>query len=258
MLRCIFLLIFSVTSISCAFNIKKPVNRFMLPETSGDTLKGRIEAFVAGSARVELINNKFSSSPGTNPSVDKDTDVGVGVHVGVIPRIDFYAATNFDGPNTTGLKFQLLGDTLKDSKKGNWSASLFSGVHWGTQEEESTSGESTKSTIEADFGGYEAGLAVGYRAKDAVILYLNAIYSEVTSDFTMDQTEAGVTTDNLVEAEGEGSFQSLALGFQLGRQLFIQGEVAYIIGNWTRTTAPEVEAEEMSNFVYGVNSGFNW
>lgn len=262
-LKWIFGVFSLVVATGCtSVEIKKPATRLMSPEVSGRLLGGQAGAQLLGTATVKIIKETTSSSPSTNPNIDETQDFGLQLHLGLLSRMDVYLETSLLGPNATGVKLQVLGDGFNKSGKGNTSISLFGAPLWGSWDQEDTtnSGQSNevKSQTKVDVSGFEAGVSVGYRMYEMMMLYLTVYHSEFTGKADLDQTDSGVLTQDLVNVEGEGAVKSLALGVVLGKGLFVQPEVAYVIGDWKRTTAPVLEAETLKNVMFGLNAGLQW
>ena len=43
----------------CSVNIKKPNNRFMTPEVSGDLFSGKFGVFISGATNIQVVEDKF-------------------------------------------------------------------------------------------------------------------------------------------------------------------------------------------------------
>ncbi len=261
--KIVYSLLFVILSSGCtSVEIKKPATRLMTPEVSGRLMGGRAGVQLLGSANVKIIKEATSSTPSTNSNIDESQDFGLQLHLGLMSRLDIYLESSLVGPNATGLKFQLLGDGRASAGAGNTSVSLFGAPLWGSWEQENTenSGQANevKAKSEVSVNGYEAGVSAGHRLYDVLLLYLTVQHSEFTGKASLDQTDSGVLTENLVDVEGEGVVQSAAFGFVLGRGAFVQAEAAYVIGQWTRTTAPELKSEELGNVMFGLNAGLEW
>ena len=251
-----------LTSGCTSVEIKKPATRLMSPEVSGRLMGGQAGAQLLGTATVKIIKETTSSAPSTNPNIDESQDFGVQLHLGLMSRLDVYLETSMVGPNATGLKLQLLGDGFNSAGKGNTSLSLFGAPLWGSWEQEDTSNSGqtneVKSSTDVKVSGFEAGVSLGHRVMELMLVYLTVYHSEFTGKANLDQTDSGVATPNLVDVEGEGVVQSLALGIVLGKGLFVQPEAAYVIGDWKRTTAPVLESETLKNVMFGLNAGLQW
>lgn len=262
-LKWIFGVFSLVVATGCtSVEIKKPATRLMSPEVSGRLMGGQAGAQLLGTATVKIIKETTSSSPSTNPNIDETQDFGLQLHLGLLSRLDLYLETSLMGPNATGMKFQVLGDGFNSAGKGNTSVSIFGAPLWGNwdQEDTSNSGQANevKAQTDVEVSGYEAGVSVGHRVYEMLMLYLTVYHSEFAGKANLDQTDSGVVTQDLVDVEGEGIVQSLALGMVLGKGLFVQPEVAYVIGNWKRTTAPVQESETLRNVMFGLNAGLQW
>lgn len=244
-------------------DLKKPATRLMTSEVSGHTLGGRVGMQLLGTVNSKMIKEPTSSAPSTNPNIDESQDVGVQLHLGLFSRMDAYVDTSLVGPTASGLKLQLLGNTLEQAKAGGLSISVFGAPLWGSWKQEDTkdSGKTNevKAQSEISVSGYEAGLSLGYRFQDVLLGYMTAYHSVVKGKAHLDQTDSGVFTKNLVRVEGEGTIQSLALGLVIGKGFFVQPEAAYVLGEWKKTSPlPAQEAEDLKNFMFGLNAGLHW
>lgn len=258
-----FSIIFLLVTAACtSVEIKKPATRLMTSEVSGRLMGGRAGAQLLGTANVKIIKEPTGSAPSTNPNIDESQDFGVQLHLGMMSRLDVYLETSMLGPNATGLKLQLLGDGRATAGAGNTSLSVFGAPLWGSwkQEDAKNSGQANevKAKSEISVSGYEAGVSLGHRVYEEILLYLSVHRSEFAGKAHLDQTNSGVVTEDMVRVEGEGVVQAAALGVVLGKGLFLQGEAAYVIGDWKRTTAPSLDAESLGNFMFGLNAGLEW
>ncbi|MCB0407721.1 MAG: hypothetical protein KDD34_05905 [Bdellovibrionales bacterium] len=256
------LLFLLLLPLGCSVNFKKPTTRLMSPEVIGQTLGGEVAVELAGTANIKMIKEPLTATPSTNPNIDEAQDFGLKLHVGASSFLDIYNEATLEGPYVSGLKLQFFGDSLANSKQGSWSASVFGGLLWGTikDEQKENAGQSNEivanSKIKAS--GYEGGVIVGYRVFEEALIYLTGNHSVITANANLDQVNSGVATNDLVDVDGEGVIQAAGVGFVLGKKLFLQGEGVYVIGKWKRTTTPEVEAEDLKNFMFGTNMGLHW
>jgi hypothetical protein len=251
------LLICGVLLPGCSVNIKKPNNRFVTPEVSGDLWKGKFGAYLTGSTNIQVVENKFNDAPNTDPELEQSSDFGLELGLGITPRLDLYYSANFVGPGVGGVKFQLLGDNLASSKAGNFSLTPFAGWMWGGFSSETTSGEETaKSSVR--LSGLEAGISLGYRVKELVLPYLTVFYSRLLGDTIVDQEENGVSRKGVVDIGGEGEFKTAAIGVVFGKRIFFQIEACYTEATWRRTHPTEIGADKLGVGYGGLNTGFNW
>ena len=247
---------------ACAVKVKMPAHRFMSPESTGKTLGGKVELGSIGAADVTVIGDSLDASPSTTPKIENNTAIGVGLHLGIIPHLDLYGSSSSEGPSFVGGKLQLFGDTYQSAKTGNLSMALYGGVALGSADSTSegdVSGNDTEASVEAMFTGWEAGVLIGYRPDDLVLIYVGPYMSSMEAEITLDhKNKATGATARIVNPKGEGEVQSAVLGLQLGRRVMLQGEVALMKANWKRTSPSEYEVDEYTDTVYGANLSFNW
>ena len=242
---------------ACSINIKKPTTRFITPEVSGELWKGKFGAFINGAANIQVVDNKFADSPGTDPELSESFDFGLELGLGLSSNVDLYYSSYFSGPGIGGVKVQLLGDNQQNSKAGNFSLTPFAGWMWGGFGSETVSGDETaKSSVR--LSGTEAGMSFGYRAKELVLVYSTLIYARMLCDTTLDQEENGVTRKGVVDIGGAGEFKTVAAGVVVGKKVFFQIELALTEASWKRTHPTQFEADKLAVGYGGINTGFNW
>jgi hypothetical protein len=240
-----------------------PANRFISPESQSDTLfHGRVHIGGHGGHEVEVVQNRFSSTPTTIPEISEDSGFQLGVELQLINRLDAYYIANSESYNSLGIKFQAIGPSAITATEKSWSLALGGGFLGSTAESDTESGTDGAVTSESettiDFSGYEFFVLAGYRPTKDILLYFGPWFTKFKTDITLDNTESGVTT-RTVDIEGEGDQKSILIGAILGGGNFkFNLEGAFTRMNYKRTTAPELAADEVSDFVWGGVGSFSW
>lgn len=229
----------------------------MTPETAGRSGGGDFGFSVVGSTKITMINNKFDSSPTTDPDLDPSDDFGFHANIGLISQLDVYYQANLDGPGIGGLKFQFLGDPRNVAKQGNLSAAVFAGALWGRVSEDAVQGDTEANSV-VKLVGREYGAAIGYRLGDPMLIYSNVHWSSMSADASLDQTASGTTTTDLVNVGGSGEFRTLAAGFRYGQSLYTQVEVAWTEATWDRTHPTGLSADDSQETLFGLMFGGSW
>ena len=151
------------------------------PETQGKFGSGHIEARLSGVKQDRL------SFPGNDINQPVDSDIlvhklGGMLDLGLLKRLDLLYSDAIFGSavGVLGLKVQVLGKTRDESKKGNFSASLFTG--YGHTEVETDDRNDIRNwasnidRIDYEVSHEELGLILGYRWGDRLLHYFNTYY----------------------------------------------------------------------------------
>ncbi len=253
---------FFCLNFSCAVKVKMPAQRFITPETNGHFMKGGIGIGGGGAASVQVVDDRFSSTPSTVPSITKDSETSANVHLGLASFMDLYYHAGSESPVYVGAKIQLLGDPSETSKQGNFSLAIAGAAAFGSDDDSSTieAGTSSEviSNVDVKYGGWEAMVLLGYRPSDKVIVYTGPFQTETTAEVTVTRSTAGTTTTT-ASPKGKGTHNGIVAGVRFGKNFYFGIEGSKSEATWTRTEPlPESEAAPKDIWHWGLSTGFGW
>lgn len=222
---------------SCSSYVHTPQTRMISPETQGAFGSGHVEA------RLAAVKQDRLGFPGNdiNQPVDSDVTVhklGGMVDFGLLKRLDVIYSDSIFGSavGILGLKVQFLGKTRNESKKGNFSASVFAG--YGNTDEDvddETDLENWVSNIDKiDYkvSHDEYGLILGYRWEDRLLHYFNAYYFHQNLKGSV-TTDDNVLLDQSFEDTQNGMLYSTGLIFDLGTAWYIKADYSHMVSKWS-------------------------
>ncbi len=248
-----------VLSACSTVSVQVPATRFVTPESQGErSFKGRVRGGLNGGSEIELIQDKYSATPDSDPVINIETGAHTGLDMNIIPGLDVYGIINYNSYLSVGLKYQILGNSVKLGKRGDFSLAVGGGGLGGgglTNSESTSSGVTVKD--DSSFSGYEYFLLLGFRPHDRWLFYAGPWMTEWELETKLERTEAGVTTIT-ADLKGEGSQQSVVVGLQFGRTFQLNVEGAFTKTEYKKTHPTLVEAESREDFVYGATFGFAW
>lgn len=221
---------------SCSTNVRTLGSRMISPESQGELGKGAIDARIQGNmnSKLNFANDK------TNNHLERGVPtyaLGLGGYVGILRKLDVYAIAPLnDAAGVLGLKYQLLGDTKKEAKKGNFSVSVAAG--FGNNSSEATSGDLTYNgdnvkKLSTDRDTVEGGLIAGYRWTDNILNYVNAYYvnQHVSGKVT---TDSGVLVSAPYHYNQNGQIYSTGFIFYNNR-LQLKVDFSHMVSSWAQT-----------------------
>lgn len=244
----------------CAATVHIPVTRFKSPEASGNLWAGEIRGGLTSTAKITLANDVTAASPNTTPDLGADAILGAGFQLGLSERIDIYTSGVMKGPSFVGLSIQVLGDSVKEAKEGNFSLSLMGGAAFGGATESTTvgsGGSEVKGESSTTFQGHEASVLLGYRPGDRIMFYGGPSLATIKSKTVVERTSGGVKTET-ANFEGQGNVTAILLGLRLGTEWFLGVEATSSTTKWERTTPSVVAAEAMNQQTAGIHFGGSW
>lgn len=242
-----------------SFEIQVPGNRFIDSESPGKLFNG--EVLLGSSSGVEIVvaNDINGSDPLNQVSMSEDSVFGMKGEMGLTDRLGVYLGSFSNSPTMIGLKYQVLGDTAVQAKAGSYSLAIIVGSYFSSTAEDYTGASGISGHAEADFGGSELGLAVGYRLNDWNLVYLSYFTSEMDIDYVIDRTESGVTTRTL-DGKGEANGDSILLGWKVqpGKNFFLKTELGYNILEFSQSSPNIQNIEDSKESIIGFVIGTNW
>lgn len=178
-----------LTMVSCSTSkLYTPTTKMLSPEGHGKKGSGFLEVR-AGTYRRDKAD--FSDNTTSNRPLKKLDEPkywpSANAEVGLIRRLDVYVNTNFlvPAPFIAGFKYQVLGDTLEEAKRKNFSLSAFAGLgrsNSGSEDSkafiqlEDNDNKDNLKRIEFRTDHKEAGLVMGYRWADSFLHYVSGTY----------------------------------------------------------------------------------
>lgn len=203
--------------------------------------------FLSGSVDIRLSSTKEDEWSFTNDDVKKPFDgerdtykISGMIDLGLLNRLDFVYLDYLSGSTVgiLGLKFQILGDTRKDAKKGNFSLSLFAGGGANEDSVDNSDNDLSNFTSNVDKLEYEVdhqdlGLIIGYRWSDSLLHYFNAYYfhenikGKVTTDGSLDRAKFKDSQDGMIYSSG--------VILDLGPNWFLKGDFSHMTSKWSST-----------------------
>ena len=153
----VFLGVLVLAVCGCAVKVQMPTTVAIYPEARGGFLKGNVDIRAYKAAEVTLATDTTGVTPDTTPSFAQAEGAGVGAELGIFPSLDLYLTTGYNSANVFGVKYQLLGDSAKDAKAGNFSLAIAGGFAAGQKKTTASgaSGSDISSEIEVPhFGRY--------------------------------------------------------------------------------------------------------
>lgn len=189
----IFFVIIATCLSSCSTTIdfKSAGNRFHTPESSGDTLNGKIQ-FGFGKAHKYETATLYADSIFSS-SVTKNTEGRIvdskaftyDLFVGVIEELDIYTRATEDSAGILGVKYQFYG---KGTDKGHRGAIMAGyGSAEDSESSQRVSNETSQRLYKADLevDAWELELLYGYRFNDNIQLYTNLNYASFDTKTTL-------------------------------------------------------------------------
>lgn len=249
-------LVLAFLQVGCASKFYIPGNRFLIPESGGDWLKGDLKVGGVGVTQVQVADDITSASPNLNPELIKNSSVSVGLQLGLLSRLDAYYNNVSGAADIVGLKVQLLGDSNLTAKANNFSFALAGGAQFRTVSTSLDSGGNS-STSKIKLSGYEAMALIGFRLSDNVLFYTNPFVNKVNADVQIQRTSSGFTTTT-AEPNGTGEMKGAAIGMRFGKGFYLDVEVALTETIWTRTNPTELKTDKFSDSALGVALGGTW
>ena len=247
---------------SCAVDIdyKMQANRFDIPETVGNTLKGRVDFNYGGANKITLLDvvgdivfHEFDTVS-TDAYMESSTGPGIRADLGLLKRLDAFYRGSDDSAKYVGLKFQFLGEPEAAHAIGPKAAISFAyGAMDKSEGALSISKNDQSETREYDTNlelkSYDLSLNLGYRFSQNFIIYLNNFYAnyDTTAKLT---SNVHADTDVTGTAKNYGALLGLrgnsdAGGFHFG----IEGGVSK--GEWEDSLKKTI-------YPVGINIGFGW
>ncbi len=178
--RLYFLVLVLILTSACSVRIHHTVNRFTTAESSGEERAGGFSVGFTGTDTAEFSEPKQSSETVTS-SLDKrrwytkdyrETKVGGDTsglfYVGAAERLDFAIRTSFFSPLAVEARYQLLGDSAKNAKQGNFA--LLTSAALGTSSY-GLSGTSYSGYLDVTEYLYDVAIISSYRVSDDVLVY---------------------------------------------------------------------------------------
>lgn len=223
--------------VSCASHVHTPQTRMISPETQGAFGSGHLEA------RLSAVQQDRLSFPGND--INQPVDSSITVHklggmldLGLLKRLDLLYSDAIFGSaiGILGLKFQLLGKTRNESKKGNFSASFFTG--YGNSKVKTSDRSDIRNwtsdidEIEFEVAHDEYGLILGYRWSNQLLHYFNTYYFHQNLKGSV-TTDDGVLLDRSFKDTQDGMIYSTGLIFDLGTAWYLKADYSHTTSKWS-------------------------
>lgn len=168
----ILLFIFTV---SCAqIEVNSPSSRYITPEAKGKLLSGevKVEAQMDQESELDFSNNKTDNEL----SMSHHIAATLNLNIGLLERMDFILKNYSGAPSVFTFKYQILGNTFYQAKKGDHSlaVTLGHGKKFETQKDDSNSvfsGPTSDIEAKIEHSLSEASIIYGKRIEDDIILY---------------------------------------------------------------------------------------
>jgi hypothetical protein len=249
-----FIFLFLFLSTACSTSVRTLGTRMLSPESNGS--KGVLGG---GSVEARLMGNSHTRLNFENDQLNNHVErrepvsaLGVAGDLGIVEKLDLFLILPFNDAITLyGLKYQLLGETRKEAKKGNFSLALEVGHgNGGRSSDESydfNADNVKKFTV--DKTHTEAGLILGYRWTDQILNYLNGIYFHENMDGKV-TTDSGSLTDAHFKYSQYGMLYSYGL-IIYQKSMQVKLDYSYMTSQWSKTGT--VTASTLSGGI-----GFNW
>ncbi|MBI2519166.1 MAG: hypothetical protein HYV97_02060 [Bdellovibrio sp.] len=238
-----------LTFTGCASTIRVPTNSFIKSENIGQA-GASIETFVTQGRRLQAAQDYRATPIDNTPSMNDTLALGFQGTLGFLNALEFYWGWVPGGPNTAGLKFQLWGESLRASKRGNFSLALALGsglyVASGAIPSESVQGSSSteRRGFVTEYAAPHGELSFGFRPLDILLVNLGYYRSKISYAVTFDEGIRDVY-------QHMGTLTILHLGTNLKYSIFLLGiDIAK-----SQLTLGAVSSSELS---FGLNSGLAW
>lgn len=234
----IFSILILLSLVSCSSYVRTVGSRMISPEAHGKLGKGLLEARIQ---KVQVHQVDFSGSS-TDRSLDQQGDnsiVNGNAELGLWKRLDVFLLPSLVmSPTLWGAKFQFLGDSKMDAKKGNFSASVMGAI--GSKSEDRKDGDDDSDIfdgdidkIESDLNHQDLGLVIGYRWHDRLLHYANSIW--FTEKFSGKVTNNSGTLDKApFEYTNHGVIVSTGLIWYF-EAIHLKGDFSHMKTNWSKT-----------------------
>ncbi len=249
------LLSYLVIFASCSVNYRLQVNRFETPEVQGEALKGKVAIHTSAQEEIAITKLYDNSAIPLGGEVDTEASIkntfgpGLNLNLGLHPKIDLYAHTQYDAPAFLGFKYQFLGDGENQGTTG-FKASIAAAMGYAKAQdtneiENSLSGNKESYDSKLALTSYELSFLFGHRFSKDYLAYGNAYWSKYQT--SIDHSQNGIlkymTEEN---AENIG----LLLGVKIGEKKFFKLETGIAQGSWGLTHQYTVPI--------GINFGMGW
>jgi hypothetical protein len=232
----ILFLLSLLSLISCSTNVRSLGTRMLSPESQGELGKGAIDARIQGNmnSKLNFANDK------TQNHVERGVPsyaLGLAGDMGLVRKLDVYAIAPLnDAAGVLGLKYQLIGESRKEAKKGNFSVSIAGG--FGSSSTEATSSDLTVNgdnvkKLKTDRDLIEGGLIAGYRWADNIVNYVNAYYVNQHVEGKV-STDSGVLVNAPFHYNQNSYIYSTGLIFYNNR-LQLKVDYSHMVSNWIKT-----------------------
>ncbi len=262
-----FFLILTLTSFtSCTVidvDYHMPMMKFDTSETTGNHIlekskvTGIVRAGTGSSHKITLAEVVdpiiFNESVNENSTIDARAHISASAALGIIPKLDISYNMAVDSPSNFGVKFQFLGATESEAKKG-WSGSLVGKVGGGEKDEGNVTSANSSGTqlrnynAVLDFTTYEGNLIFGHRFNESIIAYLNSFY-------TYYEVEGSLTSSSFTDVNINGTSRQygalLGLKHTSSTGFFLMLEAGVVRARWEKQN-------DDTNGGYGVSLGINF
>lgn len=253
MKKLILLTLFLTTS--CSSYLRTSATKMMSPESNGGFLKGTVslhlEQYQASKMNFENSTTEAIEERDVFPSLNLYGDLGI------LEGIDLYAHPSTDfTPSIYGFKLQMVGESRKNAKAGNFSTSIAFGI--GNRDESKSKSDVDEldlfdgniKDIDYKQTHLEFGVISGYRWTDWLLHYGNI--------FIIEQDVEGKVSNvsgSLVNAKFDYDYSGVLLstGFILypSQYFHLKLDYSYLSGKW------QYSDKEIAHTV-NAGIGFNW
>jgi hypothetical protein len=208
-MRALLIAVLSLFCTGCSVLIQMPVNRFDSPEVVGQpgVIKGDLG--LQGVSQVTLTEDPASDVPPnvTTPLIEGVNRVRVTGTYSALEILDI----EYRPPTGVSLKVQLLGDSYKSAKRGNFSLAASAGLKYAmNRDPDPVSKDQNQMRMSETM--FDAALITGYRVADVVLLYGGI--------FTENDSFNGDWHDHSVDFESSARLNGFNTGVELSATNF--------------------------------------
>lgn len=261
-----FVTISLITLSSCTvidIDYHMPMTKFETSESTGNHLfeksnvTGSVKAGLGSSHKITLAEVVdpiiFSETVNDDSTIDPRVHLGAAASLGLIPRLDITFNMAIDSPSNFGIKFQFLGATESEAKKG-WSGAIIGKVGGGEEDEGNISTSNNAGTelrkynAVLDFTTYEGNLAFGYRFDQHTLVYLNSFYTYYEVEGTLSSSAFSPVT---VKGTSRQYGSLLGVKYTASTGFFTMLEGGVVRARWEKQN-------DDTNGAYGFTLGINF
>lgn len=235
------LLIISLSAFlfSCSkIRVKTPSSRFISPEAQGKLFNGQARLEQQGGTEGTA---DFAGNRTDNPMELRNNASGpaVALDLGLLDQVDFIIKGNYNAATVYTVKYQIMGDSRMNAKKGNQSLAVSVGYGYETISETESDSDlfdndnGTEAEIEQSI--FETSLIYGYRPQDDTLIYTSVQATKQDLNFELTSDTAALNGEKF-------SLNTWAYGLSAGAiryfdKYFLNLEVSAQSTDWNHNDA---------------------